>query len=627
MPGKTFSRIIIKHKRFSHWIMRQYEDAGGKRQHISEATLEAIQRMMGELKPDATSDRVLVLTEGERSPVRRPGELTLEDGATMTVERELPADLPMGYHQLTFPDEDTKPVQVIVSPRRCYFPPGLRVWGWNAQLYALRSRESWGIGDLADLRRLAAWSASEGAGMLLINPLHAPAPVLPQEPSPYSPTTRRYRSPLYLRVEEVPGSAQAKAELTRLCPAALALNEDRHIRRDEVFRLKMNALEVLWAHVHDEPDFAAYRTSEGQGLHNFAIFCVLAEQHGGDWRRWPSQYRRPDAGDVKQFAEEHVLRVRFHEWIQWLLDRQLAAASHHLAMMQDLPIGFSPGGADAWVWQDLLAIGTSVGAPPDLFNLQGQDWGLPPFVPDRLRATGYQPFIETIRATMRHAGGLRIDHVMGLFRLWWVPEGMTSKNGAYVRYPADDLLAIVAIESQRARSVVVGEDLGTVEEAARERLSRHNVLSYRVFWFEREPPSHYPEKALAAISTHDLPTLAGVWTGQDLQVQHDLGLKINEAGERERKGMVARLTKLTEQADVEQVIERAYARLSEAPSAIVMASLEDACAVSARPNIPGAGAPYPNWSLTLPMSLDELERAPLAQALARALHREKNQPP
>ena len=462
--------------------------------------------------------------------------------------------------------------------------------------------------------------------MVLINPLHAPAPVLPQEASPYSPTTRRYRSPLYLRLDEVPTRAQARAELQRFHPIGLTLNDDRQIHRDDVFRLKMSALEVLWHYVEEEPAFNAYRSSEGRGLHDFAIFCVLAEQYGGDWRRWPVKYHRPDGIEVQQFAEAHAPRVRFHEWIQWLLDAQLATASEHLAVMQDLPIGFAPGGADAWMWQDLLAMETSVGAPPDLFSAEGQDWGLPPFIPEKLRSVGYEPFIQTIRSTMRHAGGLRIDHVMGLFRLWWVPQGMASKEGAYVRYPAEDLLAIVAIESQRARGVVVGEDLGTVEERVREQLSRHNILSYRVLWFEENPPAQYPVKALASVSTHDLPTVAGVWTGADLQVQQDLGLQVNEAGEKQRRELLKALTGLPEDAEVSRVIEKTYERLSKAPSAIVMASLEDACAIVERPNIPGVADSYPNWSVALPLSLEELESAPLAESVARILDRHSNHP-
>ncbi len=615
----------MRNKR-NKWIEDSYEDARGVVQQISQSTLDAIQRAMGDAEREFSSDRVLVLTQGEGAPVRGPAELTLEDGTSVLVERQLPSDLPVGYHRLSDSDEKVAPVRVIVSPRQCYFPADLRTWGWNVQLYALRSQESWGIGDLGDLRRFAAWSADEGAGMILINPLHAPAPVLPQEASPYSPTTRRYRSPLYLRLDEVPNRAQARAELQRFHPTGLNLNDDRHIHRDEVFRLKMQALEILWHYVRDEPAFDAYRSSEGRALHEFAIFCVLAEQHGGDWRCWPVKYRRPDGIDVQRFAEEHAPRVRFHEWIQWLVDTQLATASEHLAVMQDLPIGFAPGGADAWIWQDLLAMEMSVGAPPDLFSAAGQQWGLPPFIPDKLRSVGYEPFVQTIRSTMRHAGGLRIDHVMGLFRLWWVPQGMTSKEGAYVRYPAEDLLAIVAIESQRARGVVVGEDLGTVEERARKQLSRHHILSYRVLWFEEHPPAQYPVKALASVSTHDLPTVAGVWTGIDLQVQQDLGLQVNEAGEKERREMLKTLTGLPEDAEVDRVIEKTYERLSEAPSAIVMASLEDACASVERPNIPGAFDPYPNWSVALPLSLEELESAPLAESVARILHRHKNDP-
>ena len=289
--------------------------------------------------------------------------------------------------------------------------------------------------------------------------------------------------------------------------------------------------------------------------------------------------------------------------------------------MQDLPVGVSPNGADAWVWQDLIASDMRIGAPPDLFNTDGQDWGLPPFIPHRLREAGYEPFIHTIRAGLRHAGGLRIDHVMGLFRLWWVPQARKAKEGAYVRYHAEELLAIIAIESHRAGAVIVGEDLGTVEPGVREQLADHNVLSYRLLWFEDMPPSQYPEKTLAAVTTHDLPTLAGVWTRRDLDTQRHLGLNPDESANEKFREKLRHTSNLDADADVTLAITSTFEQLAQAPSAIVLASMEAASVTAERPNMPGAGGKYPNWSLALPLPLEDIESSEIPRTLATILNR------
>jgi 4-alpha-glucanotransferase len=290
--------------------------------------------------------------------------------------------------------------------------------------------------------------------------------------------------------------------------------------------------------------------------------------------------------------------------------------------MQDLPIGFDPDGADAWAFQDVLADGISVGAPPDEFNTRGQNWGLPPFVPDRLRESGYGPFIETIRGLLRHAGGLRIDHVMGLFRLFWIPRGFDPKDGAYVRGHAADLLAIIALESWRARAVIVGEDLGTVEERARQALTDSRVLSYRLVWFEKTPPARFPERALAAVTTHDLPTIAGLWSDRDLEEQRTLGLSPNVAGMREIKSRVRRSTRATRRTAMPVVIARVYEALGRAPSRILTATLDDALGVEDRPNMPATTDERPNWSIPLPKPIEELVEDPLARRIGRALSRD-----
>jgi 4-alpha-glucanotransferase len=604
-----------------------YEDALGKWRETPAATRWALLAAMN-IDPAESglpvAAPVRVLRPGQVLPLQGAAELMLEDGTALRVDASLPPDLPLGYHELrTF---DGKPVlHLIVSPSQCYLRPGRHTWGWAVQLYALRSAESWGIGDLADLRRLGHWSAADlGAGILLINPLQAATPVLPQQPSPYFPSSRRFRNMLYLRVEEVPGAAEAGIELERLAAEGRALNRQRRIDRDAIFRLKMQALHRLWSRFGGHPAFDRYCHEQGEALQQFAIFCALAEHYGRGWQAWPAEYRRPDAPAVARFAVERADRVRFHQWLQWLLDVQLARAAAELPVMQDLPIGVDPNGADAWAWQDVLATDVTVGAPPDKYNTLGQDWGLPPFIPHKLQAAAYDPFRQTIRATLRHAGGLRIDHVMGLFRLYWIPQGMDPSLGAYVRYPADELLAIVALESQRAQAVVVGEDLGTVEEGVQERLAAHRLLSYRLLWFETDPPLRYPELALAAVTTHDLPTIAGLWSGADLRIQQRLGLRPNAEGLREIRERLRVMTGVPEGAKVREMIVRAHQLLAEAPSAVVTATLEDALAVEERPNMPSTTAEWPNWSLALPATLEDLETQGLARAVADTLKRRRS---
>ena len=286
--------------------------------------------------------------------------------------------MPIGYHRLIPASDSDSSMRLIVTPGRCHLPEQLRIWGWSAQLYATRSRESWGMGDLADLRRLTDWARDLGARLLLINPLHAPQPIVPQEASPYSPSSRRYLNPLYLRIEELPGVARLEQDLQRLAAMGRALNEDRHIDRDRVFHLKQEALQLLWSYFQGDADFEMFQRDRGPSLRQYAIHCCLAERHGASWRHWPESYRRPDSPEVEQFASAESDRVQFHIWQQWLLDQQLKRAAQSVPLMQDLPIGFSPDGADAWAWQDLIAAGMTVGAPPDLFNATGQDWGLPP---------------------------------------------------------------------------------------------------------------------------------------------------------------------------------------------------------------------------------------------------------
>lgn len=606
-----------------------YEDARGVWHQTPPTTRVALLASMG-VDPSAQSTPpaapVQVVRPQQVTPIEDPAELTLEDGTVLQIEATLPPDLPLGYHTLR-PLEGGAAIQLIVSPGHCWGPRRTRQWGWAVQLYAVRSRSSWGIGDLADLRHLAHWSATAlQADLLLVNPLSAAIPVLPQQPSPYFPSSRCYRNLLYLRLEEIPGAAALGTELERLAAAGRALNQERVIDRDAIFRLKVAALEQLWQGFGGAPAFEQYCQAQGDALHQFATFCTLAEHYGQGWRHWPAAYRHPDAPAVARFAAAHRERVRLHQWVQWLLDAQVARVAAALPVMHDLPIGVDPNGADAWVWQDLLATDVTVGAPPDEYNTLGQNWGLPPFVPHKLRAAAYQPFRHTIQAALRHAAGLRIDHVMGLFRLFWIPWETEPSLGAYVRYRADELLAILALESARAHAFVVGEDLGTVEAEARAQLDAHRLLSYRLLWFETEPPSRYPARALAAVTTHDLPTIVGLWNGADLQAQHDLGLQPNATGLQAIRQRLQGMTGLSDAATVEEVVLRTHQLLAEAPSAVLVATLEDALAVAERPNMPNTTTEWPNWSLALPYPLEAIERHPHVQAVGTALQRGETSP-
>jgi len=605
-------------------IQQRWCDARGTWHEVGPEIVDRVLTAMGtDGAGTPPPGRTLFVRPGQPVEIHGPSLLRLEEGGEVRIDGRLPPDLPLGYHSLVGIQDGAR-TDVVASPGRCPLPAGAPAWGWAVQLYALRSTASWGMGDLADLAELGRWSARDlGAGLLLVNPLHASHPTLPQSASPYFPSSRRFRNPLYLRVEDVDG-AQALGGLETLTAVGRRLNGVRHIDRDAVFGLKMAALEQLWATFPGDEAFDRWRLAQGPSLGDYAAFCVLAEKHGADWRTWPDSARRPDGPDVAGVVHHSYGRWRFHQWLQWLVDRQLEAASAQIPVVHDLAVGADPAGADGWLWQDELAQGMAVGAPPDEFNTRGQNWGLPPFDPWRLRASGYQPFIQTIRAALGHAGGLRLDHVMGLFRLWWVPDGAEPKDGAYVRYPYADLLDIVALECLRAGAYAVGEDLGTVEDTVQAELSDRNILSYRVLWFEDGPPAGYPVKALAAVTTHDLPTIAGLWSGSDLHDQKEIGVQPNEESTMALRERLKHFVGLDDDDPVEDVVVGTYRALSDAPSMLLTAGLDDALGVEERPNMPGTTDEWPNWSIALPLTLEELREDPRPRAVAAALDRRRS---
>lgn len=635
-------------------IATSFTDAAGRRYVVSEATLEAVLEAMGPAPATTAWPPVVVTRTGRqvtwRPPEGEPATLVLETGQERPLPAELPGDLPPGWHRV---QGRTGATTLVVAPGRCHLPAELegggRAWGWAAQLYAVRSRASWGIGDLGDLAGLLAATAPLGAGFALLNPLHA---AMPTEPSPYNPSSRVFRNPLYLHIEDVPELAgldpRDRARVEALARAGQTLLDKDRIDRPAVYRLKDEALRLAQAALGRAPGrrdgLAAYRAAT-PNLERFATFCALQHVHGQDWRTWPAAYRHPGRPEVGAFGEQHHLEVAYHAWLQWLLDEQLAAVRPgwgQLGVVNDLAIGFAPDGFDAWSFQDELAAGMSVGAPPDPLGPRGQDWGLPAFVPDRLTAGGYAPFAQTIRAGMAHAAGLRIDHVMGLFRLFWIPEGAEPAQGTYVRYPADDLLGVLALESAAAQALVVGEDLGTVEPGVRERLAAEGVLSYRLAWFEHGPDdgrrraADYPRLALAATTTHDLPTVAGFFSGTDIDHLYDIGVATpggpEQADQEAQRESLCRLLEeegllAPDERSVPAIVAALYGFLARTPSMLVAATLEDAVESHDRPNVPGTIDQRPNWSLPLPVPLDDLAADPRVRRLAGILSEGPNRTP
>ncbi len=613
-----------------------YEDVHGHWHEAPTSTIRTVLEAMGAepieapdgsvragRPPPPTGEDVWVVQAGAQVDAHERYTLIAEDGSQNDGEGALPADLPLGYHTLQL-HEANRSVHLIVSPGRCS-PAPAGSWGWAVQIYALHSAGSWGMGDFADLARLARWSAGLGAEVMVVNPLHAARPVGSQQASPYYPASRVFRSPLYLRPEEVAGAAGLEG-LEAAVAAGRALSEGGLVDRDAVWEAKRPVLEEAfrrWAAADAGTGLDAYRREVGPGLDRWAAFCAACEVEGTDWHAWPGSFSTPEAAVSSVTADTELSqRAEFHAWLQWQVDGQLSMAGQQgIGLVQDLAIGCDPGGADAWLWQDAFADGLRVGAPPDLFARDGQDWGLPPFDPWQLRAQAFGPFVDIVRAGLRHAGGLRVDHVMGLFRLFWIPVGQKAADGCYVRYPWKELLDVLALESVRAGAFCVGEDLGTVEPWVREELAERRVLSTRLLWFEEEPPGPaWPVGSMAAITTHDLPTVVGAWTGADVEDQRAAGAEASEDPVEELAAKLSSWAGLERTASPEDAVRVAHRLLAEAPSAVVTATLDDALAVERRPNLPGTiDDQRPNWRIPLPKSLEEIEHDPLVAEVARLL--------
>lgn len=624
--------------------------------------------------------------EVDSTTLRESGYERIDGTGYVQRELRLDAALPAGYHRLEIFDGDKAlgSSLVIAAPPRCYWPEALaggrRVWGPAVQLYSLRSDRNWGIGDFTDLGRLIEDWAALGAGIIGLNPLHALFPQFPRHASPYSPSSRERLNVLYLDVEaiedfRVSEPAQQRVRSAQFQARLAALRESDIVDYEGVAGAKFEILELLYTgfrtrHVEqDSPRARAFRdfqAREGEALRRYALFEALhAEFHAREpsawgWQHWPQECRDPDAEAVARLAAERLERVEFHEYLQWQAARQLARLGERCielglvpGLYLDLAVSVDRGGSDTWSNPHGYALEASVGAPPDEFNPKGQDWGLPPLRPDRLRADGYADLRRALVANMRDAGAIRIDHVMGLMRLFWIARNSGAGSGSYVQYAFDELLAIVALESHRNHCLVIGEDLGTVPDEVRAGLTRVGVLSYRLLYFERGndgaflPAADYPPEALVAVSTHDLATLAGWWEGRDLVLRRGLGLfpkdstyekqLVDRAQERVRlmlalqhAGLLPADTAVDPtgaQALTPALAEAVHAFVAASPSRVLMVQLEDALGATEQANMPGTTDEHPNWCRKLPETLERMRGSARVAALGRRMAAARPQPP
>ena len=566
---------------------------------------------------------------------------------------ELPP-LPPGYHRLLLEKADGDPLaatRLIVAPTRCFVPEpvraGRKLWGPAIQLYTLRSARNWGIGDFTDLAGFAAGAAELGADVVGLNPLHALFPSDPALCGPYSPASRNFLNVLYIDAEAIPEFERCE-EARRLVGSPEfqqrleALRAADFVDYAAVTTCKLETFLLLYVEFETSAsktrqyEFDGFLRNRGEELEKLALFYT-AQEHFlaagliGGWPAWPEGWQDPEGPAAQALLAAETRAVRFHCWLQWVAAGQLAAAERRareagmaIGLYMDLAVGSNGGGAETWADQALFAMGATIGAPPDPLALQGQDWGIPPMLPEELRERGYEPFVRLLRANMSQGGALRIDHVMCLLRLWWVPRELPSAEGSYVYYPLDDLMAIVALESQRNRCLVIGEDLGTVPPVIRLAMPEHGVFSYRVLFFEKDGdrlrgPAEYPVEALVTITTHDLPPLASFWEGSDIDLRERLGLypdpgmpgaaRLERARDREAilaglaaEGLLPADIEAADRVPVQMTEALAGAIqlfLARSPAAVMVVQPEDWLLMTMPVNVPGTHREYPNWARKL----------------------------
>ena len=639
-------------------------------------TLDEGQEESVEMEWQIHDEANAVAQEGQAGPGLSAAEIRFLKGQRhVRIEIPAPQGLSLGYYNLTVQAKGlvggrVGSMRVIVAPRQCYAPPSLeahqRLWGLALQLYSLSSNRNWGCGDFTDLGRIVEWAGKElGAGIIGLNPLHALRNTSPYHISPYAPYNRLYLNELYIDLERLPEfysseKAQQLFHAPEFQAKLQALRVSRKVDYDAIATAKRAMLDLTYraflaeAYGGEEPKlqpktarawlFERFIQAEGSPLEVYATFQTLEEERwliqskSATWHNWPKQFQTPGQ-PVREYAKRHSKRVRFFQYVQWVASGQLneiRRAAERLAMpiglYHDVALGADRNGAEAWIYQSVLALGADCGAPPDAFAPEGQNWGLPPINPHALRASGYELMIQLLRNNFRSGGAIRLDHVMAFFRLFWIPRGRPASEGTYVRYPFEDLLAIVALESTRSKTLVIGEDLGTVPDWIREQLAQARVLSYRVFYFERgadgamKPPGDYPTRSLAVATTHDLPTLAGFWSGEDLHVRSGLGAFPDDAARhraweerhRDKVNILSALKRenllppgvtedlATVPAMTTELCQAIHLYLARTPSCIVLANFEDGLGELSQTNLPGTIDSHPNWTRKYAVRVDEM---------------------
>lgn len=599
------------------------------------------------------------INEHEHKRVRKTSSTAV---STIKLSKELPC----GYHRFEL-DNDRMPL--IIAPPRCWQVPiehGEKIWGIAAQLYQLRSGRNWGVGDFTDLRDLVEIAAAWGASIVGLNPLHALFLDEPERASPYAPASRLFLNVLNIDISAIPEFETCEQAPSLVASEAFksALEAARSadlVDYGTVAELKLQALRLIYSHFKTGAAIARQRSFEtfvhiaGEALNRFCTFqAIRLEMAAGDsgprdWRLWPDELQDPGSPGTAQFAADHREEIEFLKWTQWVADTQLRDAAYHaescgmtVGLYRDLAVGCSASSAESWSDHDVVVAAAHAGAPPDIINPAGQDWGLPPFNPRTLRESGYAAFIDLVRANMRYSGGLRIDHVVGLHHLYWIPRGSAPAEGAYVQYPFDDLTGILMLESWRNQCLVIGEDLGTVPAGFRDRMAERGILSYRVMYFEQDPdsgefiaPERYPALALATVGSHDLATLRGWWLANDVDIRErhhlypdsDEGRRQRDTRQKEKAGLLAALRRQEldpgSGEDFVRLSKSVHAFVARSSAAIAMVQLENLTGEVSQVNLPATTKEHPNWRRRLSMTLEEIKNSADVAAVIAAVRRER----